>query len=345
MKLLLVLAITGQFFGSRSACGPSGCPTPVSSAYYTNLGPNYTNSTPFYTQPAPVEYLEPAPTPAKPALSWHRIKFEGRVISVLGVKAAPGKIDYRPEDQPPGWRDQIAAVAEPEPEPKVAAVDATVAIESTPKVLFDQSKFKPDPDPVQSVGAVAPTKAAPANEAWRFNGVNSSQIGEQGLKAVGPEAKAMVESIVEGKPQIVDDSNKYQVSVIGPAEATAPVLEAFRNGPIAEHASQLKVRAFAKTDPLVKDIGLVSDGDPDIIVQSPDGTVRLRLKDFKLGGDGLRAELIRVGALRKSNPNYTPAKDPGVSSAVANGSWGAVAGLFTLGAGLMLLRKPSRAKR
>ncbi len=342
MKTLLILALLGPL-GGRSSCPPSGC----SSAPMSFDIPQYSAPPVYYTQPAPVQYLEPAPVAApapKRVLKWHRIKYKGRVLSVLGVKVSEGVIDFKPEDQPEGWADQLVAVAEPEPTPKPASVDATVPIESAPKVLFDQSSFKnqPDPDP-GPVGAAVPAKST-GNEPWRFNGVNSSQIGTQGLKAVGPEARAMVESIVEGKPSINDDSGKFSVSIIGPTDATAPVLEAFRSGPIAEQAGQLKVRAFAKSDPLVKDIGLVGDGAPDIVVQSPDGTVRLRLADFKLGGEGLKNELVRVGAVRKANASYDAKKDPGVEVAGDNLAAGAV-GVLLFSGGVLVLASRKRKSR
>lgn len=104
--------------------------------------------------------------------------------------------------------------------------------------------------------------------------------------------------------RIDDDSQKLRVTVISKNAALRKQIKAdFDNCP-AELRDLYVFNAYAPDDFEVARVGFVTTGEPTIYCQAPNGKVLHRQDDYKDGAIGLQK------ALRRSDPNYDPKKDP-----------------------------------
>ena len=101
-----------------------------------------------------------------------------------------------------------------------------------------------------------------------------------------------------------DDSQKLRVTVISrDASIRKQVKNDFDNCP-AELRDLYVFNAYTPDDFEVARVGFVTTGEPTIYCQAPSGKVLHRQDDYKDGAVGLQK------ALRRSDPNYDPKKDP-----------------------------------
>lgn len=102
---------------------------------------------------------------------------------------------------------------------------------------------------------------------------------------------------------VPDDSSSLRLTVIGPGREA--VLKDVGESPaLAPYRGKLVARSYDASHWHVRDAGFRTDGAPTIYVQAPGGKVLHRQDDYRDGAEGLGT------ALRRSDPNYDPAKDP-----------------------------------
>jgi hypothetical protein len=106
---------------------------------------------------------------------------------------------------------------------------------------------------------------------------------------------------------IPDESKKLHLTVIGPADARARVLEDLKKEPLAGLADRLLVQAYDPSHWAVKDAGFVTGGSPTVYLQARDGKVLHRQDSYD--GPQKLAE-----AIRRADPKYDPKADPNLTS-------------------------------
>jgi len=269
---------------SQSSCGPAGCPSPSLSSYWF-AQPQY--------QTVQLEPIPATPTPKQ----WHRIEYQGGIVTVLGRKNAAGNIEWVESEQPKGW-------------------DAPLKAERKPVAVIGDDMVAPAPPKPEE-----PVK--PADTDFRTHGVDWSKIHGDGEKwhATGDEAHRFVAEVKgTGEVEFPDDSTKRFLTVIGRPEDRKPVMDALE-GQLADVAKLFHVTERNPDDKYVVGVGLVRDGKPSIIVQEATGRVIYRQQDFAGGAESLKANLDKAGALRKPNPAYDPAKDPTPNNSGGVATW------------------------
>jgi hypothetical protein len=107
-----------------------------------------------------------------------------------------------------------------------------------------------------------------------------------------------------GAPALPDDAALRRVTVIGPAEARARVVNDLQSSPaLAPWRGKLVVTAHDPGHWQVARVGFVTGGRPTIYVQDAGGRVLHRQDDYDDGPEGL------ASALRRIDPNYRPEAD------------------------------------
>jgi hypothetical protein len=129
-----------------------------------------------------------------------------------------------------------------------------------------------------------------------------------GMRIMAADAFALLQG--GGGGNLVDDSQKPRITVIGSPEECAPVLADLQNHPrLSAQAASYTIASYPPTHWAVTGVGFPTDGHPTIVVQGPpDATGRGRVvhdqRDYKDGPDKLSE------AIRKADPSYDPSKDP-----------------------------------
>lgn len=164
----------------------------------------------------------------------------------------------------------------------------------------DTDSFKPgnNPPPYPVPASYLPRKPEVVNF-----GVNRSQIGKDrylinGINATEEEAlNALTEK------NLPNDKHFLRLTIIGPEELRKQVRHDLEHNPLlATLAEKYLVQDYAPDNWAVKD-GFYTQGSPTIYLQTPGGKVLHRQDDYKDGAVGLAT------ALRKADPNYSPAED------------------------------------
>lgn len=104
--------------------------------------------------------------------------------------------------------------------------------------------------------------------------------------------------------QLVDDSQKYRLTVIGSEADRKRVMNDLAVAPLVSWRDKLSVQAYAPDHWAVAQAGFKTDGHPTIYLQRPDGAVLHRQDDY----DGSIALATVLG--RKANGDYDPKRDP-----------------------------------
>ena len=166
-------------------------------------------------------------------------------------------------------------------------------------------------DPVTDTfkgGENTPPHPLPANlqprkpEIMNF-GVDRSHIGKEryvinGLNAT--EAEALQALADKSLP---NDKHLLRLTIIGPADLRKKVRSDLENNPLLTCFSEkYLIQDYDPSNWAVK-AGFYTEGSPTIYLQSPTGKVLHRQDDYEDGAAGLAT------ALRKADPNYTPAQD------------------------------------
>lgn len=190
---------------------------------------------------------------------------------------------------------------------------------------------------VPAAPANPPAKAETENFGVDWSKINGKDGPEYWLTIDGKRrrvSKWECEQILERK-NLVDDSGKLRLTIIGSDAQRKPVLDALAAIPARE---QFLVQDYAPDHWAVRSVGFDCDGAPSIYLQLPDGRVLHRQASF-LGRDQLAsamdAAVHLAGQLRRPDPNYDPKKDPDIlkKPAVPGGDWPwwAVLGVGLLG--------------
>lgn len=109
---------------------------------------------------------------------------------------------------------------------------------------------------------------------------------------------------------LTDDSKLRRVTVIGSDAERKPVMDALANAPELTFAKGLLlVQGFSPDHWAVADSNFKRDGKPTVYIQAADGKVLHRQDEWR--GATKFAE-----AVRKSDPNYDPKKDPDLNKAI-----------------------------
>ena len=286
--LLLSSILAGQCAGGSCAV-PMFAPTPTT---------------------APIVLAQYQPTiPVAPSYRWYAIDHEGLTFQVWGYIDARGGVVWRP-DLAANRRNWDAAKAKRDaPKPKPAAKDQA-----------DAPKPKPAPAPV--AGQSLPD--------WQTKGVDQSKLArEERVTASGANAQAFIDRFerVRGDHDgLDDDRNKPSLTIIGTEAEAEPILADLRpGGALAEFASETHIQRYERGHWAITQ-GHEQGGTPDIIVQTPDGTVVWRQQSYQGG-----AAVLREG-LRRANPNYDAKRDPGPGkgSASARASTAVAVGIILL---------------
>jgi hypothetical protein len=167
-------------------------------------------------------------------------------------------------------------------------------------------------------------------------GVASGKIGTGPTYRLNGEPiapRAAYEAVEKG---LDDDGKKLRVSIIGPAAVREKArAELVKHEDFAALRPQVAIRDFAPNHWAMK-AGFVTNGQPTIYCQAPDGQVLHRQDDFTGGADAL------VAALRRARDGYDPRRDPDLRSRLAYlpryASFAALAGAGVL-AGVALRRR------
>lgn len=157
-------------------------------------------------------------------------------------------------------------------------------------------------------GENTPPHPLPANlqprkpEIMNF-GVDRSHIGKEryvinGLNAT--EAEALQALADKSLP---NDKHLLRLTIIGPADLRKKVRSDLENNPLLTcFSDKYLIQDYDPSNWAVK-AGFYTEGSPTIYLQSPTGKVLHRQDDYEDGALGLAT------ALRKADPNYTPALD------------------------------------
>lgn len=260
---------------------------------------------------AAVIYLQPAtftqaPAPA-PTIRRYRTVYQGMDLVVEGWLDANGQIN---------WQADRAFNAEAIRAARARAIEARE--ESARTEAAKASFLKAEAARVKALEAEAEARRRIKPAGFQNYGLDFEKIFPPGsppekYHATTPEGRAFIELAKAGVDKLPDDSGKPFVTVIGQGSNTESAFTA-----LASLRSETRLGKFAADAWQVKGIGLAAKGDPSIVVQDPSGRVIYREDGFD--GDG-KALLARVsGKLRRPNPDYDPAKDPGPNAMAAAGS-------------------------
>lgn len=136
-------------------------------------------------------------------------------------------------------------------------------------------------------------------------------VGSFGLKHLAP-GKSWYGGNVEYKPAVGatgEPPNRVHLTIIGSQVEREAARKDLESNPDYQRFAErmgdlLAVQDYGPENPLVKDIGLVDGGKPDIIIQTTAHPLPLyRAHDYP-GSD------VLVNQLRKADPRYDPSQDP-----------------------------------
>lgn len=138
----------------------------------------------------------------------------------------------------------------------------------------------------------------------------------------------------QAEAALVDDSDCLSLSAIGSAEETARVAADLDRPEFAAWKQRVVFQRYTPDNWAVstKRYGFDTSGHPTVYLQKPDGTVLTHVNSYE--GP---ATLQR---LRKNDPNYKPADDPGMKpiAPLADSEWNAASvGLCLMGSGTFVL--------
>ncbi|MGE3805706.1 MAG: hypothetical protein AB7K24_13600 [Gemmataceae bacterium] len=158
-------------------------------------------------------------------------------------------------------------------------------------------------------------EAGPCNEGCPCAGARIEQIPNYGVdlsKLNGnrelitldgqPVSKQQAYEILE-RGQLIDDSGKLRLTVIGSDAERRQVLDDLGRAPLSQWHEDLLVQDYPASHWAVAKSGFVTAGTPTIYLQAPDGKVLHRQDDYADGAEGLAT------ALRRAHPDYDPQKD------------------------------------
>lgn len=283
--VLLSAMVLGQ-------CGPRGCPAPrFESARFAppTFAPSAMQD--FTPMAAPVSYAPLVrPETDRPyfIIQTHRIKHEGLSFDVKGyVRPNDGRISWEMDD-PRNQASydaakQAASLTKTVRHDRVPSAEPAAVVPLTVKQIGDVQNFGLAPDKMR------------ANSTYTTTGEKARQFVLE-AKAPGGEVP------------------KLHVTVIGSDDARAPVVNDLMTHPeLAALKPHLMVQDYKPGEWEVDEsLGFQTNGKPTIIVQSAKGPgdprggrVIFRANDYESGPKGL------AEAIRKADPHYKPAIDPG----------------------------------
>lgn len=226
-----------------------------------------------------VRYAEPAAAPKYYVVKRHRVVHEGLHFEVEGYQEDSGKIRWE-MDRDFNRQSYLAA--------KQSAATHAPAVRPSPSG---------DDRPVGQV----------TGQALNF-GMEPGRMGDKS-RYTAPSEKARQFIQESAGPDV-----KLHVTVIGSDDNRAPVVNDLMTNPaFASVRGSMLVQDYApgewEVDP---SLGFKTDGQPTILVQTgksaadpKGGRVVYRASDYSMGAEALAEEI------RKINPNYKPAVDPG----------------------------------
>ncbi|OAI41018.1 hypothetical protein AYO40_00630 [Planctomycetaceae bacterium SCGC AG-212-D15] len=142
--------------------------------------------------------------------------------------------------------------------------------------------------------------------------------------------KELLPDILAGG-QLVDDSGKPRLTVIGTDPERKRVLDDLNRPPLSEWKDQLLVQGYPPNHWTVTRSGFFSAGRPTIYLQTAGGKVLHRQDDYADGADGL------AQAIRRADPSYDPKKDPDLRKLLHSPNFEKIpAGAWLLAAGILL---------
>ena len=163
-------------------------------------------------------------------------------------------------------------------------------------------------------------------------GVALAKIGGQPIYRLNGQpvpARAAYEAVDKG---FDDDSGKFRVTLIGPAEVRAKAREALENHPdFTSLKPRVIVRDFAP-DHWAMNAGFVTTGQPTIYCQAPGGKVLHRQDDFAGGPAAL------IAAIRHASDRYDSSRDPDLRPRASSLVGTLAAVLAVIAAGVALVR-------
>jgi hypothetical protein len=139
-------------------------------------------------------------------------------------------------------------------------------------------------------------------ERWEVNGKETTEAKGRGALA--------------GDDQVPDDSKVPSLTLIGSKEVTSKLRkDLMGSAELSALVGKFLVQEFEPTNPLIARSGFLAAGTPTIYAEMPDGRTLFRLDEYP--GDQAfirtvhRALQVAEG-VRKPQPDYAPASDPGI---------------------------------
>lgn len=261
----VVLAVAGLLAVSASASwGPGGGCSPA----FGPVGPPFAPVfTPAFAQPAPAPFSGWSAS-AKESGRWN-FCYGGRCVGAFWEKDGL----YYPYDWIQGKWLPAAPPPEPLPDRLRAVADAKAAAKAA------------GPEVVQNFGVDTAKLSGSTEPRYWVNGRRCNR-------------RQAVEAITAG--QLVDDSKKLRVTLIGPEADRRKAEAELAAGP---ERDKYLLQSYPPDHWAVARVGFVTTGKPTVYLQKPDGKVLLR-QDVWDGPDRL------IAAIRKADPTYDPRKDP-----------------------------------
>ncbi|VTS03246.1 hypothetical protein [Tuwongella immobilis] len=160
-------------------------------------------------------------------------------------------------------------------------------------------------------------------------GIDLDKLGHRERYSLNGREVSQAEAFQAAGDDLVDDSHLRRLTVIGTPEQRKAVVEDLKSSPkLSGYRDQLVIKTYSPADWAVNDAGFVTSGKPTIYLQAPNGKVLHRQDDYD-GPDSL------ASAIRKSDPNYDPAKDPDLRKSSSNPLSDALSGFTPTTLGLV----------
>jgi hypothetical protein len=163
---------------------------------------------------------------------------------------------------------------------------------------------------------------------WRTNGVMIEKLSPEPKVAVNGEPATPIQALSE--LSVPTDENQYRITVIGETNSDyEPVLKFIADQGLDD---KYVVKGYTKGQWAVADFH--ADGNPTVLIQTPDGKVVHRQNS----GDLQTLQKALASLVRKPNPHYDPKKDPDLSRSPLTDDgddllYPVLAGVVTLGGG------------
>lgn len=304
LSILLLSAIMGQ-----SCSGPS-CGTPqFSGGGFDMAQPTY-YLPPTYAQPSPSQYI--------PMLAKYRIGHGDLDLIVEGWQfTRGGQVTWEP-NRP--FNVQAVATAKARRSADLAAsaaksVAEPIRVRPPDKGELPVTRLHPKPEAPDAADEIGQAPKSTPKAIQNF-GLRPDRIGlgkSETYTAITDEARRFVEQ--SGAPP---SGGKIHVTVIGTEDEQAKVLNDIRTHTSFDSLrDHLLIQGYKPGEWAVDpSLGFQTIGKPAIFVQAAKGPgdkkggrVLFRTSDYALGPAGL------AQAIRKADPNYSPNRDPGPSTA------------------------------